>query len=1031
MIRGGVQLPLPFGTDAMTVMVKTGPSMPVLTRKAPVVKHQAGQHDQKSHGRWASGGESRSAAESRAAALSESSNLGERAAGAVVGLRLRRDREGLRSFGRGESDSAALPVREGQTREVGTRGVYEMTGEARSLFRDAGIDTPVVYELDPSAGGAELFHEAITRSKEGNPFASSVYVYPLSDYEGMRLFMSEDGQSGIALKNGDEIVSLFKTGTSGDAQVARPLMELAIQEGGRRGDCFDTVLPSIYADHGLKVEARVPWNDEYAPEGWDKRLYRKWNNGEPDVTFFRYDPAYFDAYEPGMGKRVDSYDAGTAAVRKSILVADSVAFLNRMVSGGDDEPASEEPVRRDGIAKGTVIRFAPGLIPVLKHLAGRHDQKTHGSWAGQVSVRSVSGGGGKGSGTKDDPIITDDVKVALAALDQELYVQLEQPEQISTLLDELAVQARDMVDGGKKRFNLCLVSVPGTNLFCEDNKGIVRDAMPQLSNQPLPGSRADSMPKDEKGRVDIAPGFLDHMAARGVSSSSGVKPASHLRATQSELDGADVARIAQGIRDNPTRPQAPTLITRDGYIIDGHHRWAARVALEYEGRDMSMPVTIIDDTILPVLQAANDYADYMGLPRKVMGAPTSPTVKSVSIRFTPGLRPVLKHLAGRHDQASHGAWAHAAISAGLSTKAPTKGRATANPIDGPDGTDWGSLPDDVKQAMRERVIDAFPTLGEGGVDPVDAIASNVLEALRHASPEIQAFGERWYGQAHNDAEQIARETGMTVEQAAGVLAALSPKTAWEPNVRWGHFMSDVVTRDPVIDRATLDSIVTKGVKDEAKPVSKTVKEWLSAGGVKVKPGTRLSELSLDDQVTVIQSLGQIDGAKIGLGPRLTPTGGLTDREYGNGPPLAGNMLKALKIMRAEPADQMSTITQELNGHKTRSFYNNILSGGMDRSVTIDVHALDASILGYDATVREGKAKNVFGVDPAVVLEKGGSYPDYGAKGTYALFREGFLQATDAINRDRARVNLPPLTPAQAQAIAWIVTLPAARQAAAA
>ena len=29
-----------------------------------------------------------------------------------------------------------------------------------------------------------------------------------------------------------------------------------------------------------------------------------------------------------------------------------------------------------------VIRFAPGLKPVLKHLDGQHDQSTHGSWAG-------------------------------------------------------------------------------------------------------------------------------------------------------------------------------------------------------------------------------------------------------------------------------------------------------------------------------------------------------------------------------------------------------------------------------------------------------------------------------------------------------------------------------------------------------------------------------------------------------------------------------------------------------------------------
>lgn len=132
MIHGGVQLPLPFGTDAMTVMVKTGATMPLLARKAPVVKHQAGQHDQKSHGRWASGGQAGSGPEARATALSASSNLAERAAGAVIGLRLRRDREGLRAFGRGESDSAALPVSGGQTRDVGMPAVSQMSGEASS-----------------------------------------------------------------------------------------------------------------------------------------------------------------------------------------------------------------------------------------------------------------------------------------------------------------------------------------------------------------------------------------------------------------------------------------------------------------------------------------------------------------------------------------------------------------------------------------------------------------------------------------------------------------------------------------------------------------------------------------------------------------------------------------------------------------------------------------------------------------------------------------------------------------------------------
>jgi hypothetical protein len=303
--------------------------VPRLNTTAGIMKHLPGQHDQAQHGRKGSGGDTRAALEARAAALDAE---GRGASAAVYRLRLHTDGPGgVRAFTRGESDSASLPVRDGQRQQVATKAVHELTPDARAILRAGGISTPVVHELDAENGGAEFFHAAISRSKEGNPYASSVFVYEPEEYRGMRLFVSDDGQSGIALK-GDEIVSLFKTGTSGDREVSRPLLELGIQEGGRRGDCFDTVLPKIYAEHGLEVRHRVAWNDEYAPEGWDKRLYKKWNNGEPDVTFFRYNRDYTDEYRPGQGSLVDSYD-------------DAVALTQ---------------------------------AAVLKHLKGQHDQKTHG-----------------------------------------------------------------------------------------------------------------------------------------------------------------------------------------------------------------------------------------------------------------------------------------------------------------------------------------------------------------------------------------------------------------------------------------------------------------------------------------------------------------------------------------------------------------------------------------------------------------------------------------------------------------------------
>jgi len=170
-----------------------------------------------------------------------------------------------------------------------------------------GKPAPAMYELD---GGAPLFRQAIQDSKNNSKFGAAVYVYDEADYANMRLFISDDGKSGFALK-GNDIVSVF----SGQKGSANAMLQLAVDQGGQRLDAFDTVLPELYADNGFKVVARVKWNDEYSPEGWDKATFAKYNNGEPDVVFMVYDPA--NASELG-GKTIENYDDGVAAQEEAI-----------------------------------------------------------------------------------------------------------------------------------------------------------------------------------------------------------------------------------------------------------------------------------------------------------------------------------------------------------------------------------------------------------------------------------------------------------------------------------------------------------------------------------------------------------------------------------------------------------------------------------------------------------------------------------------------------------------------------------------
>ncbi len=170
-----------------------------------------------------------------------------------------------------------------------------------------GLKSPDLHELDfNDPQSAEAFHTSISALKTDNPFAASVHVYDKADYAGWRMFLTNDGKAGFALKPDGDIVSVFSKGPEVKG-AANTMLEIAKQAGGVKLDCFDTILPEIYGKHGFKAVARVPWNDEYAPEGWDKATFAKFNGGEPDVVFMVYTLAGAGPYRPGDGKTVTDY----------------------------------------------------------------------------------------------------------------------------------------------------------------------------------------------------------------------------------------------------------------------------------------------------------------------------------------------------------------------------------------------------------------------------------------------------------------------------------------------------------------------------------------------------------------------------------------------------------------------------------------------------------------------------------------------------------------------------------------------------
>ena len=92
--------------------------------------------------------------------------------------------------------------------------------------------------------------------------------------------------------------------------------------------------------------------------------------------------------------------------------------------------------------------------------------------------------------------------------------------------------------------------------------------------------------------------------------------------------------MAKAIKDG-SMPKSvmdsPVFVTSDGYVLDGHHRWAALVAIDMEdGKqgDIDMPVRMIGADIGYILDLANAFCDMTGVKRKSGGKKKPTTGRS-------------------------------------------------------------------------------------------------------------------------------------------------------------------------------------------------------------------------------------------------------------------------------------------------------------------------------------------------------------------------------------------------------------------
>jgi hypothetical protein len=223
------------------------------------------------------------------------------------------------------------------------------------------------------------------------------------------------------------------------------------------------------------------------------------------------------------------------------------------------------------------------------------------------------------------PIKVDTTLEAVALIQKGLVVEVPDARTAYTVISKMAEMAQEAKAAGKeaKDYDLCQISVAGTNLFCAESlrtkeypEGVPRLEMPQLGGKPVPGSEADKLPRNpwDKTEVDGSQHFISFLQGLGIKTAAEQVPAAQLRASQRELIGSKVSSI---MLDKTFTPNVnPIFISRDNYVVDGHHRWAATVGREAEtGTVGKVPMNVyrINAPISEVLHLANTWATRFGI----------------------------------------------------------------------------------------------------------------------------------------------------------------------------------------------------------------------------------------------------------------------------------------------------------------------------------------------------------------------------------------------------------------------------------
>lgn len=302
---------------------------------------------------------------------------------------------------------------------------------------------------------------------------------------------------------------------------------------------------------------------------------------------------------------------------------------------------------------------------------------------------------------------------------------------------------------------------------------------------------------------------------------------------------------------------------------------------------------------------------------------------------------------------------------------------------------------DEELASPQRVINKF----------TNRVSDNLQWLYNQVPPEIRAKTAKWYDSAHELTKNMAKQYGVSHEQAAGVTAALSPQNPWDNNIGLAKRMMDIYKNRQDFDFTPK----MEGKIAELKAVPTQSKAFNAMlDDIRGKKLNQIVDTDKDVQAVKralwIRLYDEAHGNPVNdlYSPEGIVTGHSPDTRSWVGLDHAG---KAVKILDNGSVSNINDVMGQ--GHKIRNFYNNIINPNSKAGhVTIDTHATAASQL-QPFGAKDLEPTHTFGSSL-----KGTPTPPRnaatGLQGTYPVYANAYQKAATKLG----------ILPRELQSVTW-------------